>query len=95
MDPKSIDGAATPLMFQAARQQAAKIPDVKTYEEWCRFTELRYDFLPSWYWQEPQRQRKYVEYVHAAVRWYDEQRQVSDTGKSAINALNAMVWGKR
>ena len=74
----TIDKAAAPLLFQAACAQAAKIPDIKSYAEWCKFTELRHDFLPSWYWQETARQQKYVEYVHTAVRWYDDQRKASE-----------------
>ena len=31
-----------------------------TYNEWCNIQELRYDFMPPWYWNEAERRRRYL-----------------------------------
>jgi hypothetical protein len=73
-----IADAALPTVFAAAEAQAERIPDISTYERWKRTQELFYDGrLPAWWWQEPTRQRAYIEYVQKSVAWYEQQAGVN------------------
>ncbi len=42
---------------------------VMSYDQWCNYMELKYDFMPQWWWNKATRIKSYEAYAEVFRNW--------------------------